>query len=165
MPKLFSTIKKPVSTQEKYERAIEYYMFDDTSFKAIYLPVDDGMTDEERKRHKEAFMKAIYDNNEEEIDRLASLHPYIKPKMNIEETLKIINPNIIKLIEEFVNKDIYDETIIMKCLKCNHEEELDYEIIEETWFDGAYPIGYCPNCDKPKFVPLDIWNMKNKHKK
>lgn len=26
--------------------------------------------------------------------------------------------------------------------------------------DGPYPISYCPHCNKPKFVPLDIYNKK-----
>ena len=50
----------------------------------------------------------------------------------------------------------------MKCLKCDFEEETPYDIIEECWDSGPYPISCCPHCNKPKFVPVDIYNKKKK---
>lgn len=60
----------------------------------------------------------------------------------------------------YAENDLFTESIILKCLNCDYEEEVDYEIVEECWLDGSYPISYCPHCDKPKFVPLDIYNKK-----
>ena len=68
----------------------------------------------------------------------------------------------IPVLQPLKVKDAYEEIVIMKCLNCDFEEEAPYDIIEECWEDGPYPIGYCPHCDKPKFVPLDIYNKKKK---
>ena len=67
-------------------------------------------------------------------------------------------------VDEFVKKVIYDETIILKCLNCGFQEEVDYDIISECWdeSDGNYPESYCMKCNKPKVVPLDVYN-KIKH--
>jgi hypothetical protein len=63
-------------------------------------------------------------------------------------------------VDEFVKKDIYDETIILKCLNCGFQEEVDYDIVSEMWneFESDYPESYCPSCDKPDVVPLDVYN-------
>ncbi|MDC7242604.1 MAG: hypothetical protein PQJ44_01160 [Sphaerochaetaceae bacterium] len=63
-------------------------------------------------------------------------------------------------VDEFVKKDIYDETIILKCLNCGFQEEVDYDIVSECWneFQSDYPESYCPSCDKPDVVPLDVYN-------
>ncbi|MDD3106464.1 MAG: hypothetical protein PHP65_01485, partial [Bacilli bacterium] len=65
---------------------------------------------------------------------------------------------------EFVKKVIYDETIILKCLNCGFQEEVDYDIISECWDESEsnYPESYCMKCNKPKVVPLDVYN-KIKH--
>ena len=66
-------------------------------------------------------------------------------------------------VDEFIKQDIFDETIVLKCLNCDFEEEVEYEFIAETWFeseDEPYPISYCASCNKPKVVPLDVYNMK-----
>lgn len=67
-------------------------------------------------------------------------------------------------VEKFVKKVIYDETIILKCLNCGFQEEVDYDIISECWdeSDSDYPESYCMKCNKPKVVPLDVYN-KIKH--
>jgi len=67
-------------------------------------------------------------------------------------------------VDEFVKKVIYDETIILKCLNCGFQEEVDYDIISECWDESEsnYPESYCMKCNKPKVVPLDVYN-KIKH--
>lgn len=62
---------------------------------------------------------------------------------------------------EFLNKDIYDETIHLKCTKCNYDEIADYEMIQEITFGMEYPQLACPNCGHKKnggiLVPIDIY--------
>jgi len=67
-------------------------------------------------------------------------------------------------VEEFVKKDIFDESIILKCLNCGFQEEVDYDIISECWdeFDSDYPESYCIKCNKPTVVPLDVYNRLKK---
>jgi len=66
-------------------------------------------------------------------------------------------------IEEFVKRDIFDETIILKCLNCGFQEEVDYDLIEECWNESMspYPESYCTKCNKPTVVPLDVYNRFN----
>jgi hypothetical protein len=63
---------------------------------------------------------------------------------------------------EFVKQDVYDETVDFKCIRCNYEERVDYEEVCDLWDENEeeYPKLYCPECDKPYFIPLDIWNKK-----
>ncbi|MBU1145046.1 MAG: hypothetical protein KJ971_04230 [Firmicutes bacterium] len=65
-------------------------------------------------------------------------------------------------VDEFVKKVIFDETIILKCLNCGFQEEVDYDIVSECWDDSEsdYPESYCMKCNKPKVVPLDVYNKK-----
>lgn len=67
-------------------------------------------------------------------------------------------------VEEFVKRDIFDETIELKCLDCGFQEEIDYEIVSECWdaFLSDYPISYCPKCNKGDVVPLDVYNRLKK---
>ena len=69
-----------------------------------------------------------------------------------------------KQILNFVKKDVYDEKVTLKCLKCDYEETVPWDIVDETWDreDSPYPISYCQRCDKPHFVPIDIYNQKKK---
>lgn len=100
MPKSFSTIKRPLSADEKRERALDFNSY------------GDGFVD----------------------------------------------------VEAFVKKDIFKESIFLKCLKCDYQEEVDYDIVSECWDDSEspYPISYCPHCGRDKFVPLDIYNQLKK---
>lgn len=69
-------------------------------------------------------------------------------------------------VNEFIKQDIYDEYIKLKCLHCNYEETVEADIILECFNPRHedYPISYCPHCDKPKLVPIDIYNqIKNKN--
>ncbi len=68
-------------------------------------------------------------------------------------------------VDEFVKRDIYDETIVLKCLNCGFQEEVDYDIVSECWDESIsdYPQSYCAVCNQPKVVPLDVYNrLKNK---
>ena len=68
-------------------------------------------------------------------------------------------------VEDFVKQPIFDETIVLKCLACHYEVEIDYEYIQETWYeteDDPYPVSYCNRCSKPEVVPLDVYNVKMK---
>ncbi len=70
------------------------------------------------------------------------------------------------LIYEFADKEIYNETIDFKCLKCDYEElNEDWAGIDEMWNKIDYPKMYCPKCGIPSFVPLDIYKKKNKYKR
>lgn len=56
------------------------------------------------------------------------------------QPLLVIDANFNKLdnkakdkVLDFVKQEIYDKTITMKCLNCNHESEEDWEMIEKMW--------------------------------
>lgn len=122
-----------LTDEEKYRRAIFYYTYEDEDFDLIY----------EDENH-------MFDE-------------YGQPILNIEANFNKLDDETKKLVLEFVKRDVYDETVDFKCLKCNYEEiNIDWEMIEEMWDGTDYPILYCPHCNKPKFVPIDIWNSKNK---
>ena len=108
--------------------------------------------------------EAEMNDDNEETDRLRELLTPIGPMqiINIEKTLELIPIEDRQFFIDELDKDSYNEIIILKCLNCDFEEEAPYDIIEECWIDGPYPIGYCPHCDKPKFVPLDIYKKKKK---
>ena len=63
------------------------------------------------------------------------------------------------VLKDFCFSFQYDETITMKCLRCNHEETIDWEMIEEMFDERfeRYPLLHCPKCGKSKFVPIDIY--------
>ena len=122
---------------------------------------------------------------EEKLRRAIFFFAYALPDFNIEyvngeyeedeynQVLVDIDKNINKFddmtkvkIYEFAEKEIYDETINLKCLKCDYEElNENRNEIDECWNKIDYPRMYCPKCDKPQFVPLDVWKKKNKYKK
>jgi hypothetical protein len=62
---------------------------------------------------------------------------------------------------KFINSDIADEYLIMKCIRCKVEEKTEADIVEEMFeFSGEeYPKLYCPKCNKGTMVPLDIYNQ------
>jgi hypothetical protein len=67
-------------------------------------------------------------------------------------------------VEEFVKREIFDETIELKCLDCGFQEEIDYDIVSECWdsFMSDYPVSYCPKCNTGDVVPLDVYNRLKK---
>ena len=81
--------------------------------------------------------------------------------MDVYKTLENIpEPDRTYIINYAKTNEIYEETIILKCYNCDYEEEVDYWIVAECWMDGPYPISYCPHCNKPKFIPIDVYNKK-----
>lgn len=62
--------------------------------------------------------------------------------------------------QSFMNADIKDEFVIMKCLKCGFEEEIQYDFIKsylDHYPDLDHPEGLCDKCGGTT-VPLDIYN-------
>ena len=130
-------VKRRLLTEdEKYRRAIFFYTYDLIDF------------------------DLLYENDKYEEDK------YGQPQIKIKENFDRLDDKTQALVLEFIKRDVYDETIDLKCLKCFYEEtDVDWEMIEEGWDGEDYPILYCPKCSKPHFVPLDIWNTKNKYRK
>ncbi len=125
--------RRLLTDEEKYRRAIFFYTYYDFDFELVYED-EDHMLDE-----------------------------YGQAILNIEANFKKLDDETKTKVLDFVKRDVYDETVDFKCLKCNKEQfNVDFEMIEEDWDGTDYPILYCPFCNKPKFVPLDIWNAINK---
>lgn len=135
VPKYFNINKRLLSEEEKYRRAIFFYTYDSD----IELEYES-------------------DNFDDAFDE------YGQPLIKIQENFDKLDNETKELVLEYVKKDIYDETVDFKCIRCNYEEKnIDYEEIEELWDESEdYPKLYCPNCDKPYFVPLDVWKTKKK---
>ena len=132
MPKNFKTNKRLLTEDEKFGRAIFFYTYDNPRFEVIYKDPNN-----------------MFDQ-------------YGQPLLDIDANFNKLDNKTKDKVLDFVKQEIYDETITMKCLSCNHESEEDWEMIEEMWdeYSEPYPTLYCPNCDKPKFVPIDIYNKK-----
>ena len=132
MPENFTLIRRQLSEKEKYNRAIFYYTFDDF------------------------FFEPVYENDEFDEDG--------NYNYDIEKCMAQLDEVTKKQILNFVKKDVYDEKVTLKCLKCDYEETVPWDIVDETWDreDSPYPISYCQRCDKPHFVPIDIYNQKKK---
>ena len=130
MPKHFNINRRLLTDEEKYSRAIFFYTYNDKSFEVVYKNPD-----------------KIFDQ-------------YGQPQLDVEKNFVKLSDEIKSKVLEFVKREIYDETITMKCLRCNHEETLDWEMIEEMFDERfeRYPLLHCPKCGKSKFVPLDIYN-------
>ena len=132
----FNIKRRLLTTDEKIRRAIFFYTFNMNNFKIEYI-------------------NGKYEEDE-----------YHQPLVDIEKNLNKLDEKTKGLIYEFSNKQIYDETIDLKCLKCDYEElNEDWEEIEEMWNGENYPKMYCLKCGKPQFVPIDIWKKKYKYKK
>ena len=65
-------------------------------------------------------------------------------------------------IDDFMNKDIFDEFVRFKCLNCGTEHEEEYDILLEIWDESIsdYPKIYCENCGKESSVPLDVYHKQ-----
>ena len=170
MPKNFNTIKRYLSDEEKFEDALFEYNFDrDSQIEPIYIYPEGyhEMTDEEIE-HDEIITQKIYEaemnDDKKEADRLRELLTPIGPMpiIDIQKTLELIPIEDRQYFIDELDRESYEEKIILKCFNCDFEEEAPYDIIEECWDSGPYPVSYCPHCDKPKFVPIDIYNQKKK---
>lgn len=84
---------------------------------------------------------------------------------DIEKNMEHISNKDKQYFIDALNKEQYEEYLELKCLNCDYQEEAPYDVIKECWETGPYPISYCPHCNKPKLVPIDIYNKKKKKKK
>ena len=128
--------RRLLTDDEKYRRAIFFYTYDLDDFELFYV---NGVYEEDK---------------------------YRQPQIKIKENFDRLDDKTKALVLEFVKREVYDETIDLKCLKCSYEEhDVDWEMIEEGWDGIDYPRLYCPKCGKPHFIPLEIWKQKNKYRK
>ena len=128
--------RRLLTDDEKYRRAIFFYTYDMDDFELFYV-------------------NDVYEEDK-----------YRQPQIKIKENFDRLDDKTKALVLEFVKREVYDETIDLKCLKCSYEEhDVDWEMIEEGWDGIDYPKLYCPKCGKPHFVPLEIWKQKNKYRK
>ncbi|MBQ7276205.1 MAG: hypothetical protein IJS58_03045 [Bacilli bacterium] len=133
MPENFTVNKRLLTDEEKYRRAIFFYTFD-SNIKLEYES----------------------DNFDDAFDE------YGQPLIKIKDNFDKLDDETKSLVLEFVKQDVYDESVDFKCIRCNYEERVDYEEVCDLWDEDEeeYPKLYCPECDKPYFIPLDIWNKK-----
>ena len=128
--------RRLLTDDEKYRRAIFFYTYDMDDFELFYV-------------------NGIYEEDK-----------YRQPQIKIKENFDRLDDKTKALVLEFVKREVYDETIDLKCLKCSYEEhDVDWEMIEEGWDGIDFPKLYCPKCGKPHFIPLEIWKQKNKYRK
>ena len=128
--------RRLLTDDEKYRRAIFFYTYDMDDFELFYV-------------------NDVYEEDK-----------YRQPQIKIKENFDRLDDKTKALVLEFVKREVYDETIDLKCLKCSYEEhDVDWEMIEEGWNGIDYPKLYCPKCGKPHFMPLEIWKQKNKYRK
>jgi hypothetical protein len=125
--------RRLLTDDEKYRRAIFFYTYNMDDFELFYV-------------------NGIYEEDK-----------YRQPQIKIKENFDRLDDKTKALVLEFVKREVYDETID---LKCSYEEhDVDWEMIEEGWDGIDYSKLYCPKCDKPHFIPLEIWKQKNKYRK
>ena len=63
-------------------------------------------------------------------------------------------------IDDFMKKDIFDESVRLKCLSCGIESDIEFDILEEMWDESIsdFPTLYCNHCGKEKSVPIDVYH-------
>ena len=132
----FNIKRRLLTKDEKLRRAIFFYTYNMLDFEIEYI-------------------NGVYEEDE-----------YNQVLVDIDKNMNKLDEKTKALIYEFAQREIYDETIDLKCLKCDYEElNEDWAEIDEMWNKIDYPKMYCPKCGKPSFVPLDIWKKKNKYKR
>ena len=90
--------RRLLTDDEKYRRAIFFYTYDMDDF------------------------DLLYENDEYEEDK------YGQPQIKIKENFDKLDEKTKSLVLEFVKREVYDETIDFKCLKCSYEEhDVDWE--------------------------------------
>jgi len=66
--------------------------------------------------------------------------------------------------DAFLASEIFDDYVRFKCLKCGFEEDVEFEeiqwLLEEE--DNDRFRTYCPKCNKPKWVPVDLYDKLKK---
>lgn len=64
-------------------------------------------------------------------------------------------------LDELFEQENYIELVDFKCLSCHAQQELEYDIVLEcgNFNKDGYPTFFCTNCNKPKLVPLDVYDQ------
>lgn len=168
MPKNFTTNKRYLTDEEKLIEYFEEYKFDNPDFEYEYIfdPNYRELTLEEiefeDKLHDQLFEAILNDDYDLEEKIRKQFIDIPERKIDVEKTFDLLPDEAKKEALLYIQNDLFEETITLKCLKCDYEETVDYDIVEECWMDGPYPVSYCPHCDKGDFVPLDIYNKKKR---
>ena len=131
MPKNFNTIKRYLSDEEKFEDALFEYNFDGyTRVEPIYIyPKGYHEMTPEEIEHDDHIIEKIYEaeinDYEEEANRLRQLLTPEGPMpiIDIQKTLELIPSEDRQFFIDELDKDAYEEIVIMKCLNCDFEEE------------------------------------------
>lgn len=65
-------------------------------------------------------------------------------------------------IDDFMNRDIFDESVCLKCLSCGSESVIEYDILLEMWDESIsdYPLLFCDQCGKENLVPIDVYHKQ-----
>ena len=94
-------------------------------------------------------IKKKYLTYEEKLDRVREYNEF--EEENINE-------------EEFAKRDIYDEYIDFKCLKCGVEHELEADIVFKLFEPEyeEYPEWICNDYKGGTMVPINIYNKLKK---
>ena len=166
MPKHFTTKKRYLTYEEKLKQKIEDYQCNEFGydFEIVYIyPEGYREITKEESELLDQIIEAEIDGKHKKAEKLRALlpPPGPDPYMDVYKTLENI-PELDRthIINYAKINEIFEETIILKCYNCDYEEEVDYWIVAECWMDGPYPISYCPHCNKPKFIPIDVYNKK-----
>lgn len=168
MPKHFNTIKRYLTDEEKLIDFFEDYSLDEPDFEFIYIddPNYNDLSDEAYEYNDmicDQMDEAELDENYELADELRNkLIPIPERKIDIEKTFNLLPDFEKNAALIYIKNNLFVETVILKCLNCDYEEEVDYDIVAECWMDGPYPISYCPHCNVGDFIPIDVYNKKKR---
>ncbi len=64
----------------------------------------------------------------------------------------------------FLASEIYDEYVRFKCLKCDYEQDVEFEEIQWLLEDEDHDRfrTYCPECNRSQWVPVDLYKKLKK---
>lgn len=78
-----------------------------------------------------------------------------------EERVRIYNewnPDNPVDVNEFIAKELYDDTVVFECIDCHGKETFDFDDVKE-FFDkdkNLIPFCKCPFCKNGVMIPEDI---------
>lgn len=123
MPKYYDIIKRELSYEEKYLRALEYVTDVYDEFEYTYK--DDDTIDFDDTYNRLPFWDQEF-------------------------------------ITEFLAKDVFDESVEFKCIKCKKTFEIEMDIFEEIFYpmNNECPETNCQFCSKGTAVPIKVYNEK-----
>ena len=109
----FNIKRRLLTKDEKLRRAIFFYTYNMLDFEIEYI-------------------NGVYEEDE-----------YNQVLVDIDKNMNKLDEKTKALIYEFAQREIYDETIDLKCLKCDYEElNEDWAEIDEMWNKIDYPKKY-----------------------